>query len=128
MPFCSILRTKYGEFKEYHTSFDDLSFISKKGLANSFELILNLINLIEKDKIYYSKFIGEPFLTKHNLKKSLSGERFLDTETKNIINILAYSNGKRGLTEISKILGENFNKLKNLADKLVRKKLLYIKS
>ena len=66
--------------------------------------------------------------TKHNLKKSLSGERFLDTETKNIINILAYSNGKRGLTEISKILGENFNKLKNLADKLVRKKLLYIKS
>ena len=128
LPFCSILRTKYGEFKEYHTSFDDLSFISKKGLANSFELILNLINLIEKDKIYYSKFIGEPFLTKHNLKKSLSGERFLDTETKNIINILAYSNGKRGLTEISKILGENFNKLKNLADKLVRKKLLYIKS
>lgn len=128
LPFCSILRTKYGEFKEYHTSFDNLSFISKKGLANSFKLILNLISLIEKDKIYYSKFIGEPFLTKYNLKKTLSGEKFLNTETKNIINIFAYSNGKRGLIEISKILGENFNKLKNLADKLVRKKLLYIKS
>ena len=44
LPFCSILRTKYGEYKEYHTSYDNLSFISKKGLASSFELILNLIN------------------------------------------------------------------------------------
>ena len=30
LPFCSILRTKYGEYKEYHTSYDNLSFISKK--------------------------------------------------------------------------------------------------
>ncbi len=127
LPFCSILRTKYGEYKEYHTSYDNLSFISKKGLASSFELILNLINLIESDKIYYSKFVGEPFLTKYNLKRSLSGAKFLDSETENIINILAYSDGKRGLIEISKILNENFFKLKNLADKLVRKKLLYIR-
>ena len=99
----------------------------QKGLASSFELILNLINLIESDKIYYSKFVGEPFLTKYNLKRSLSGAKFLDSETENIINILAYSDGKRGLIEISKILNENFFKLKNLADKLVRKKLLYIR-
>ena len=92
--------------------------ISKKGLASSFELILNLINLIESDKIYYSKFVGEPFLTKYNLKRSLSGAKFLDSETENIINILAYSDGKRGLIEISKILNENFFKLKNLADKI----------
>ena len=48
-------------------------------------------------------------------------QKFLDSETENIINILAYSDGKRGLIEISKILNENFFKLKNLADKLVRK-------
>ena len=71
--------------------------------------------------------LESPFLTKYNLKRSLSGAKFLDSETENIINILAYSDGKRGLIEISKILNENFFKLKNLADKLVRKKLLYIR-
>ena len=72
----------------------------QKGLASSFELILNLINLIESDKIYYSKFV-ESLSYKIYLKR-LKWCKILDSETENIINILAYSDGKRGLIEISK--------------------------
>jgi aminopeptidase-like protein len=128
LPFCSILRTKHGYYREYHTSLDNLNFISKEGLSGSFKLIINLIKLIENDRIYYSNYIGEPFLTKYNLKRSLSGARYLDKETENIINLIAYSDGKRGLNEISKIMNVNINHLKKLAGKLVKKGLLKVKN
>jgi len=128
LPFCSILRTKYGQYKEYHTSLDNLDFISKEGLSGSFKLVVSLIKLIENDRIYYSNFIGEPFLTKYNLKRSVSGAKDLDKKTKDIINLIAYSDGKRGLIEISKIININFNLLKKLADKLVKRGLLKVKN
>ena len=127
LPVCSISRTKYGEYKEYHTSLDNLNFISKKGLGSSFKIMKKLINLIENDKIYVSKFIGEPFMTKYKLKRSLSGEKYLNEETENIINLIAYSNGQRGLLEISDILKVDLNKLKRIANKLVKKKILLVK-
>ena len=105
-----------------------MDFISKEGLSGSFKLIINLIKLIENDRIYYSNYIGEPFLTKYNLKRSLSGARYLDKETENIINLIAYSDGKRGLNEISKIMNVNINHLKKLAGKLVKKGLLKVKN
>lgn len=127
LPFCSILRTKHGKYKEYHTSLDNLNFISAKGLSGSFDIMKSLIKILENDIIYNAQMKCEPFLTKYNLKRSLSGERNLDNNTKNVINLLAYSDGKRGLIEISKILNADFFKLKKIADNLVKKKLLKIK-
>ena len=48
LPVCSLMRTKYGEYKEYHTSKDDLNFISEKGLLGSLNLLFNVYLIIEK--------------------------------------------------------------------------------
>ena len=127
LPVCSFCRTKHGEYKQYHTSKDNLDYISSKGLNNSFKVMKNLINNIEKSKFYKSTNFCEPFLTKHNLKKTLSGERKMSFKTKMLIDAIAYSDGKFSLEDISiftKIKKKHLNNiLKNLIKYKIVKKL-----
>jgi aminopeptidase-like protein len=48
LPISSITRSKYNTYKEYHTSLDNLKFISIKGLQQSFNLYKDIILEIEK--------------------------------------------------------------------------------
>ena len=41
--------SKSRDYKEYHTNKDNLNFISKKGLNQSFLLLKNIIGFVEKD-------------------------------------------------------------------------------
>ena len=50
LPFCTLCRTKFGDYKEYHTSLDNLDFISSSALEKSFLMIKSLINIIEANK------------------------------------------------------------------------------
>ena len=103
LPVCSFLRTKHGKFKEYHTSLDDLDFISEKGLSESFKIMKKLVLEFEKSKVYKVRKKCEPFLTKYNLKKSLSGEKKMDFKTKSLIDTIAFCDGNNSLKEISKM-------------------------
>ena len=42
---------KYGDYKEYHTSLDNMNFISAKGLGKSFKIIKDAIQVLENTKI-----------------------------------------------------------------------------
>ena len=103
LPVCSFLRTKHGKFREYHTSLDDLDFISKKGLFESFKIMKKLVLEFEKSKFYKVRKKCEPFLTKYDLKKSLSGEKKMNFKTKSLIDTIAFCDGNNSLKEISKM-------------------------
>ena len=48
---------KYGDYKEYHTSLDNMNYISSKGLEKSFKIIKDAIQILENTKNsfkYYS--------------------------------------------------------------------------
>ena len=45
LPIASIMRSKYGEYPEYHTSLDDLNFISSKGLFGGYNIVKKCIEL-----------------------------------------------------------------------------------
>ena len=47
----SIMRTRYGDYPEYHSSDDNLDFISPEGLEGGFEALVKSINVIEKNQI-----------------------------------------------------------------------------
>ena len=72
MPIASIMRTKYGEYPEYHTSLDNLNYISKEGLLGSLKIYLEVILALEHNKKYLVKTLVEPKLDKRGLYSTLS--------------------------------------------------------
>ena len=49
LPICSLMRSKYGEYKEYHNSLDQLgSVVTNKGLSQSIEVYKKIIEDIER--------------------------------------------------------------------------------
>ena len=53
LPICSLMRSKYGEYKEYHNSLDQLgSVVTNKGLSQSIEVYKKIIEDIEKSNFH----------------------------------------------------------------------------
>lgn len=73
LPVCSVMRTKYGEYPEYHTSLDTLGgVVTERGLQKSFEIYLTIIDQLEGQRFPRALQVGEPQLGKRNLWPSLS--------------------------------------------------------
>ena len=103
LPVCHVCRTKAEEFPEYHTSRDNLDFVSPEGFQGSFELIMKIVSILECNRIYKSKVLCEPQLGRRGLYSTISriGSK---EEYRRIIDFLAYANGKRDIIEIANIL------------------------
>lgn len=123
LPIISLMRTRYGDYKEYHTSDDNLEFISPEGLQGGYEINLNFLKIIEINKTYLSNTIGEPFLTKHKLRNKRMGNETLDLSSINIINFLAYSDGS-DLIDICEKTGIDILSFQKTIKILVEKKLV----
>jgi len=100
LPMCGFSRSKYHEYNEYHTSGDDLNFISTKGLESTFDFFKDIIDLIEISLYPKISTYGEPFLSKYGLYRTLAIES-IEKPTKNILNFLAYSDGKNSIFDIA---------------------------
>ena len=80
--------------KLYHTSKDDLNFISGKGLQDSFQVYIKCFQVFEYLRKYKSSVIGEPWYSKHGLRSTIGA---INSDMDNIIkyaNIMMYADGK----------------------------------
>jgi len=118
LPLCSIMRSKYGEYPEYHTSGDDLSFISPEGLRGSYNVYTQCIEALEKNKIYRAGYLCEPQLDKRGLYPTISYKGSAD-EAKPMKDFMAYADGKNDLIDISNIIGVPVSRLVPIAEKLL---------
>ncbi|WP_440669458.1 DUF4910 domain-containing protein [Candidatus Pelagibacter sp. HIMB1483] len=101
LPVCTIMRSKFGKYKEYHTSEDKLGkVVSKVGLNNSFELLKKIHYLADNYSSPKTSVLGEPFLTKYNLYPTLSSQN-LPKKTMLIKNIITYSDGDNSIIDIA---------------------------
>ena len=101
LPVASIMRTKYGEYPEYHTSLDDLEkVVTPNGLYGSFLVVEKCIQILEKDCYPKVKVLCEPQLGKRGLYPTLSVK---NNYTKNnlIMDFLTWADGEKSLLEIS---------------------------
>lgn len=117
LPLCSIMRTKYGEYPEYHTSADNLSFISPQGLQGSYEVYTNCINALEHNKVYQANCLCEPQLGPRGLYPLLSFKGSTSS-IKPLMDFLAYADGTNDLIDISNIIKVSVSELIQIALKL----------
>jgi aminopeptidase-like protein len=143
IPMASIMRTMYSQFPEYHTSGDNLDFMSSESLEDSFGLYLEIIKQIEsheslenyeKEKTTIDKIddeiyknlnpFCEPQLGKRGLYEMTGGMQ-QNSITKNAIFwILNFSDGNYSLRKISELAGINYIEIKKSAELLVKENLL----
>lgn len=123
LPVVCLSRTKYGCFGEYHTSFDNLDFISQAGLGGGIRLITNCIDILENDRKYIVNTIGEPKLDKYGLYPDLSRSGSTDN-IRNIVDTIAYLNGNNSVFDVANILNRDFFEILPIIKELESKGLI----
>ncbi len=103
LPVCSVTKTKYGEFPEYHTSLDNMDFISAKGLGDSFEFYKTCIEALEFNDYYSIQCLCEPQLGKRGLYPTLSYKGSAEA-TRHMRNTIAYLDGKNDIFDICNLI------------------------
>ena len=124
LPVGSLMRTRYTNYPEYHTSADNLEFVKKASLSDSFLKYLSVIFTIENNDTYINLNPKcEPQLSKHNLYKSI-GDGTNDETKRSLVWTLNLSDGKNSLLDISNKSGIKFELIKKAAGLLVDKNLI----
>jgi aminopeptidase-like protein len=101
LPVVSIMRTKYGEYPEYHTSLDDLiNVVTPAGLNGGYWALRNSIEILEKNEKYKVKVFCEPQLGKRGLYPTLSTIKSND-KVKLVLNLISYCDGEHTLLQIA---------------------------
>lgn len=125
LPVCSFCRTKYGKYAEYHTSADNLTYISPEGLDGSLELLIKFVQAMEHNNKYRVKCLCEPQLGKRGLYPTVSKKGSYDA-VKALTDFIAYADGTNDLVEISNIIHQSVDILIPIADKLLENDLIEI--
>jgi len=124
LPICTLCRSKPGEFKEYHTSLDDLEFVSPKGLYDSYRVVRECLKLMEENCNYRIKVLCEPQLGKRDLYPNLSIKEGGGQNIKNMMNFIAYADGNHDLIEIAEKINVYAGELLPIAARLLQVDLL----
>lgn len=117
LPVCTLSRTKFGKFKEYHTSNDNLDFVTPAGINGGVDYICQCINILENNEYYKIKTVGEPQLGKYGLYPTISQKGSADY-TRKLTNVIAYLNGSNSILDIADILNMPFHNVLEIVDKL----------
>ena len=123
LPFVSIMRSKYGVYPEYHTSLDDFSLVTAKGLEGGLAMMQAAIRVLEANKVYHATVPGEPQLGKRGLYPNLS-IKGSGTMVREMMNLLAYADGRHDLLEIVETIGGDFMRCAEIAETLLGHGLL----
>ena len=123
LPVCSVIRSKYGTYPEYHTSSDDLSLISPQGLQGGFDAVRKCLEILENNYVYETAVPCEPQLGKRGLYPTLSAKDTKD-KVRHMMDFLAYADGTKDLIGIAETIGVNAKLLIPIATQLLEHKIL----
>jgi aminopeptidase-like protein len=118
LPVGRLTRSPHGEFPEYHSSADDLTFVSAEALEEALVAIEDIIAVIDQDRTYRStNQKGEPRLGKYGLYRTVAGQSGKVPEMA-MLWVLNLSDGRNSLLDIAQRSGQPFSEIKMAADAL----------
>jgi aminopeptidase-like protein len=105
LPVGGLTRTPYERFKEYHTSLDNLDFVSEKSLGETLDVCLQVIDALEANACYArTEPHCEPQLGKRGLYPQVGDAGMPEAHRREVdalLCLLNYSDGTRDLLWIA---------------------------
>jgi aminopeptidase-like protein len=123
LPIASLMRSKYGVYPEYHTSMDDLTLVTPKGLQGGYEVLRDCVTAIEIERRYQVTVLCEPQMGKRGLYSPLM-TRGVERTVQMRMDILTYCDGKHSLLDIADLLGTPVAEIFTFVEELVKHDLL----
>jgi aminopeptidase-like protein len=128
LPVGSLMRGRHGMFPEYHTSGDDLGFVSAARIGESIGVLRSVLEVLERDGTYVNLApYGEPQLGRRGLYRALGGTSIPDLQMA-LLWVLNLSDGEHSLLDIAERARMNFRSVRAAADLLLEHELLTAKS
>jgi aminopeptidase-like protein len=126
LPVCSLMRSKYGTFPEYHTHLDQLgTVVTNRGLRESFDLYKEVIADLESRRYPKSTHLGEPQMGRRDLYPNISIKRST-SDFDVIMDVLSLADGTLEIGEIAQSAGLNDNQVNEVIDLLLAHNLVSI--
>lgn len=124
LPIATIMRSKYDEYPEYHTSLDDLNLVTPTGLEGGLTAIKRSIEIIERNDYFKTTVICEPQMGKRGLYPTLS-TKVSGKQVRIMMDLISYCDGANSLLEIAELIGEPFWEIISIINELKEQGLLY---
>ena len=125
LPVGSFMRTPHGQYPEYHTSADNLSFVQPQYVADSFAKCLSVLNILESNKTYLNQNPKcEPQLGRRGLYRAIGGSKETKLTELAMLWVLNFSDGDHTLLDIADKSGHEFSLVRDAAEMLLEHGLL----
>ncbi len=126
LPIATIMRSKYGEYPEYHTSLDNLEdVVTPTGLEGGLNALQEAIKIIELNTYLKINVFCEPQLGKRGLYPNLS-TKGTGQQVRAMMNLITYCDGKNDLLAISELINEDYYELSEIIKPLIDNGLISI--
>lgn len=101
LPVASVMRSKYHDYPEYHTSLDDLEFVRPEHMQESYDIYIGILQTLEANRLYRTTVPCEPQLSPRGLYPNLGDRTHQEAALYDRMALLAYADGKTDLVEIA---------------------------
>jgi aminopeptidase-like protein len=124
LPLISLMRSRYADYPEYHTSLDDLiNVVTPSGLQGGFDMVRECLEILESEPVFTATQLAEPQLGRRGLYHLIMGK-----SVENVVmlrtDILAYADGQHSVTDMSEMFGVPVDTLITMIDELKEHNLL----
>jgi aminopeptidase-like protein len=125
LPVGLLERSKYGAFPEYHTSADNLDFVSPANLDFSYDMVARIVDVIETNRspVSTSPFC-EPQLGKRGLYEAMGGDNQRADRQMAMLWVLNLADGEHSLLDMAERSGVRYSLIREISDLLVNIGLL----
>src|SRR5690606_24436061 len=127
LPVGSLMRARHGTFPEYHTSADNLDFVTAEHLGESLDVLLDILDVVEGNERYRSLSpYGEPQLGRRGLYGAIGAAGDPGAMQMGMLWVLVAGDGETGLLSIAQRSGMPFSLIRGAAALLLQHDLLEV--